>query len=478
MANPEHIKWLLEGVESWNRRRLVQDFIPDLSGEDIASRLRDAQFEMSSGKPILERVNLSQALLNDSDFSETWFSSVNLKGAMLWRTHLVNAQLFNTDLTHAMLQEANLTDADLTASKLGQANLANCKLAGTRIADADLVGAKLTGSRPWQARMKSVPLPSLIIGPLGIPAESITSINDVLQQVKLLQNHYTKANLQNEFVLYFRGELKNTWTLAPSVMRQSAAGGKSLRDAEGEMLVNLQSRRAEDFVEANSALDQMVVAQHHGLPTRLLDVTRNPLVALFHASEDWNESQTSTGRIHVFAVPNSLVKSFDGDTVSVIANFARLRRNEQNLLLGKTEEETNDDAKPGYGAEFEFGDHYSLAMNRLYQFIRLEKPSFQERIDPKDLFRVIVVEPRQSFERIRAQSGAFLLSAFHERFEEREIREWTTDLPLYHHYTFAVQGGFKSAISDELATFNVTRETMFPGLDEAARAVTGYYRRP
>ncbi len=29
-------------------------------------------------------------------------------------------------------------------------------------------------------------------------------------------------------------------------------------------------------------------------------------------------------------------------------------------------------------------------MNRLYQFIRLEKPSFQERIDPIDLLRVVV----------------------------------------------------------------------------------------
>ena len=47
-------------------------------------------------------------------------------------------------------------------------------------------------------------------------------------------------------------------------------------------------------------------------------------------------------------------------------------------------------------------------MNRLYQFIRLEKPSFQERIDPIDLLRVVVVEPRRSFERIRVQSGSFL----------------------------------------------------------------------
>ena len=26
MANPEHIEWLLEGVDNWNRRRNEEDF--------------------------------------------------------------------------------------------------------------------------------------------------------------------------------------------------------------------------------------------------------------------------------------------------------------------------------------------------------------------------------------------------------------------------------------------------------------------
>lgn len=483
MANPEHIKWLLEGVDSWNSRRSVQDFIPDLSGEDVSARLLDAGVSTLARRPKdvrpdLTDVNLSKSNLMGCDFSSAWLLGADLSGTNLSFARLENAMLFFANIRSAELENANLTDADLMDAKLGQANLTNCTLKGTIIADADLVGANLTDSRLWQASMESRFPPSLGIGPPATPTECITSINDFLQQFKMLQNHYIEANLQNEVVFYFRGESNDTWKLSPGVMRRIPADENSLRKAEGVMLVDLRSRRAEDFVEANFALDQMVVAQHYGLPTRLLDVTRNPLVALFHASEGWNESRTVDGRIHVFAVPKFLVKPFNSDTVSVITNFSRLRRNEQNLLLGRTDVETKDDAKPGYGTELQLGNLYASAMNRLYQFIRLGKPSFQERIDPKDLFRVIVVEPRQSFERIRAQSGAFLISAFHERFEETEIREWTTDLPLYHHYTIAVPGGSKSAISQELAMFNITRETMFPGLDEAARAVTDYYRRP
>ena len=163
----------------------------------------------------------------------------------------------------------------------------------------------------------------------------MASINDILERVGRLKEDYAPKDSLEATLLYFRGESesRDTWTLTPSVMRQTEDAGFSLRNAEGEMLVDLLSRRADDFVEANSALEQMVMAQHHGLPTRLLDITRNPLVALFHASA---KSPAVAGRIHVFAVPRFLVKPFNSDTVSVITNFARLRRGEQNLLLGKT----------------------------------------------------------------------------------------------------------------------------------------------
>ena len=71
---------------------------------------------------------------------------------------------------------------------------------------------------------------------------------------------------------------------------------------------------------------------------------------------------------------------------------------------------------------------YSNALNRLYYLIRQEKPNFKKLIDPRDFFRVYVAEPQQSFERIRAQSGAFLLSAFHERFEQHEVLRWNSGI--------------------------------------------------
>ena len=223
------------------------------------------------------------------------------------------------------------------------------------------------------------------------------------------------------------------------------------------MLVDLMSRRPEEFHNIDSAVGQWVVSQHHRLPTRLLDVTQNPLVALFHACENAKDC----GRMHFFAVRRDLVKPFSSDTISIIASFAKLSFEDQQLLLTKQSELGDAESET----------YFPRAIERLYHLIRQEKPHFQDKIDPKDLFRVFIIEPQRSFERIRAQSGAFLISAFHERFEPDEILKWNDGIPLYDHYVLAVPPDDKERIIEELRLLNITSETLFPGLDEAARTI-------
>ena len=168
----------------------------------------------------------------------------------------------------------------------------------------------------------------------------------------------------------------------------------------------------------------------------------------------------------VHYVEQLLVKPFNSDTITILANFSKLSRAEQNLLLGWTGDDiTERESDP------QLQYIYGHALDRLYQLIRQEKPLFREQIDPRDFFRVLVVEPQQSFERIRAQSGAFLMSAFHERFERSQILSWNSAVPMYGHFTLRVPMVKKQPILDELRLLNITRETLYPGLDEAAAAV-------
>ena len=242
--------------------------------------------------------------------------------------------------------------------------------------------------------------------------------------------------------------------MRPSIMRDG------LIQYESETLTELVTRRPDEFRDRDTAISQFVFAQHHGLKTRFLDITRNPLVGLFHACEiDFDNN----GKVHIFAARRNLVKTFNSDTVSIIANFAKLPPIEQYALLTNT----------GGRTVVPFRD----AIRHLYQMIRGEKPYFEERIAIGDLFRVFVIEPQQSSERIRAQSGAFLVSAFHRRLEREEVLNLNPSVPIYAHYSPIVPSHTKLTILRELRLLNITRETLFPGLDESARAVTETYHQ-
>ena len=88
---------------------------------------------------------------------------------------------------------------------------------------------------------------------------------------------------------------------------------------------------------------------------------------------------------------------------------------------------------------------------------------------------MFLVEPQRSVERLRAQSGAFLISAFHERFERSQIVGWNDSIPAYDHQTLVVPAKNKGGIVEELELLNVTHETLYPGLDATAKAVTQHY---
>ena len=429
MGNAEHVNWLLEGVESWNARRRESNFKPNLEDVDIPRAFREAG--------IIENSHSSTVRLDGIDLSGARLKNASFEWASLKEAKFTYADLGGSDFSFADLTDANLISATVTEAKLYHATLTYANLSNTEFWNSIL----------YEPANEATPV---LQSDEDVLKARIDSVAELLDVCKKLEQHYSKFR-GDDVVLYYRGESSDSWNLEPSVMRGAYSSHES------EMLVDLISRQPESFRSCDSAFSQWVLGQHHGMKSRLFDITRNPLVGLYFSC-DSTERRNQVGVLHAFAVPKAIVKPFNSDTVSVVMNFAKLSSLEQEILSGER--------------VFYHALDYGWAINRLYQLIRQESPSFQERIDPADLFRVLVVEPQRAFDRIRAQSGAFLVSAFHRRFEPEDILKWNEGIPVYNHYAMPVGSECKESILKELRVLNITRETLFPGLEESAKAVT------
>lgn len=471
MAKTEDVELFLRGVDAWNEGMENSDTVSaqnpswndkrDLSGAWIGPRTAQRLAPKTKGLLTPEtKVLLDQATsyprvkFGFCDLRRTNFSmrlggmcGFDFREADFMRANLQEAELPAADLTRAEFLGANLQDAVLEGAILDGAHLEN----------ANLTGTDLSATCPWRACLFQEAGTAQDVKELR--ETTVQSVADLITVCKELGN--SEVNDGKAGRLYYRGEAEH-WRLRPSVMRS-----RGHRKEEGRMLRDLMTRRPQEFSEMKTALSQWMLAQHHGLKTRLLDVTRNPMVALFNACEDDKTHEDSKpsqkeGRLHIFGVPPALVKSYNSDIVSIIANFAKLSYAEQSVLLGK---------RRGYGLDFD----YKHVMGKLYHFIGEEKPHFLRRIDPRDFFRVFVVEPQHSVERLSAQSGAFLISAFHERFERNVILKWNSRIPTYEHYTLTIPPDSKCRILEELQLLNITRETLYPSLDESAKAINVQY---
>ena len=107
----------------------------------------------------------------------------------------------------------------------------------------------------------------------------VNSVEEYVQQVfSLSRNLIVNAEKQEE--LLFRGQDNKEYQLLPAIARESFK-----LEQERNLIEMAKYKLPETFSTGMSPLDLLAMLQHYGIPTRLLDVTSNPLVALFFACE-------------------------------------------------------------------------------------------------------------------------------------------------------------------------------------------------
>jgi hypothetical protein len=218
----------------------------------------------------------------------------------------------------------------------------------------------------------------------------------------------------NSHTAFWRGHGDAEWPLRPHVFRRDDPGVPKYDECAliGHFQVRAPTRSHTKTPEPNDYFGWLFLAQHYGLPTRLLDWTENPLVALYFAIEGKKEADKDGC---VWALwPDKLNAIFQGR---------------------------------------------DLIQIRDPKVIELARAAFFENSEPGEV--ILAIDGREIDLRMLVQSGRFTLHSYHTPIEQLpKCTGWLRK--------FIVPKEHKQKLLHQLAAMGISRSNLFPDLPNLA----------
>ena len=254
-----------------------------------------------------------------------------------------------------------------------------------------------------------------------IPISSWSELNE-----RLYEGSWSEPLNRFRSPFAFRGESNSAYTLKTSLARLAPAPEK----IESHLLRNFRKYALRDAVPDDSIWNWLAVAQHHGLPTRLLDWTYSPFVALHFATV--------------------ALESYDVDGVIWCVDFVKSNQ----LLPDKLKKILKEEGSDAFTVDMLDG----VASN-LPEFDRISKDEF-----------VLFIEPPSLDSRIVNQFALFSMMSN----PGVRLDHWLEAHPdLYRR--IIIPAKLKWEVRDKLDQANISERVLFPGLDGLSSWLRRYY---
>lgn len=280
----------------------------------------------------------------------------------------------------------------------------------------------------------------------------ITSVSSFIDEVNKIKDDLYGSNEE----LFFRGQKTDFWDVIPSIFR-----GNFL-SVEHTLMKGPLLKAPYEFISIKNDFEIMTKYQHYGMCTRLLDLTTNPLVALYFACEEYgdvcykeieNEEDTKIQEANgVIFFNKKYSVSTNEINIKVIASLSQIDLSNDNTLESILRKLTERQAiSKELEERWKSKEHYE-------EFINIIQNNY-------------IVIPPYNNERLSRQCGMFLLAGcfnfvYTESISESSIEKGYKDLrDEFDRKFFYISGEKKKEILEELDTYNINEATLFPELE-------------
>lgn len=123
--------------------------------------------------------------------------------------------------------------------------------------------------------------------------------------------------------VFFRGHSDESFELVPSIYRKNDKDDDFLFiENEDKIYREIIAKSPAEF-NGKKTIEALALMQHYGVPTRVLDLTTNALIALYFACNEKPGIKGKNGEVLVFDIPKEYVCFSDSDRVAALSNLAK-----------------------------------------------------------------------------------------------------------------------------------------------------------